>query len=424
MTSQASEYAHTSHLEAGCHVQNASYHFAVTAYARAIKSAQADKATDLRTALITSLLILSFESWLGNHEQAFQQIQIGTKFLREWTEQNKARTVAGYAEPQVSSEEGILSHIFNRLSMQLRALPPTETTEPADLAAPKTCTPIHTLQMDELDGMPETFYTLAEAGYFYNIIVHAACRYVAPGVPHIASADSLPGAYTPEGPCEVIPPEISAAQADMTEALRRWMAAFAPPKAEGRFKSTDEMKASITLELHIKAIYMGTMKSLARDEMVYDAYDDIYTDIVELSEKLITLSPASKVPKFSFDTGVIIPLWFTGHKCRNPTIRRKVISLLVNYPRREGVWDSVFLGLVIEVIKGFEEAYSVDGKIPEFARIATTSLDVDLGKRTVEVKCLQRTSVESEEMVERRKTIRYYVDTGTSIATVGGIVTQ
>ena len=169
---------------------------------------------------------------------------------------------------------------------------------------------------------------------------------------------------------------------------------------------------------------MGTVKALAQDELLFDDYYEIYKDIVNLSEALLNSSKGSKVPKFCFDTGVILPLWFTGHKCRDPVIRRRVISLLVKYPRREGVWDSVFAGLVIECLRGFEKQYLDNGKVPGWARIRTTSFDINMETRSLEVQCQQRTSPTTEEMVTRRKTVNYYVHTGITLKQVGSVIAR
>jgi hypothetical protein len=63
------------------------YYRAVKAYTKAIHYAQVAGKKDLRTALLTSLAILSFEAWYGRHDMALQQIKIGTSLMKEWNEQ-------------------------------------------------------------------------------------------------------------------------------------------------------------------------------------------------------------------------------------------------------------------------------------------------------------------------------------------------
>jgi hypothetical protein len=98
--------------------------------------------------------------------------------------------------------------------------------------------------------------------------------------------------------------------------------------------------------------------------------------------------------------------------------------LLLTFPRREGVWDSVFVGLVIEVLKSFEENYIDGGRVLGWARIGTTNFDINIEKRTVEVQCQPRTSAGSYDTVIRRKTVDYYVYTGINLEQVGAVIAR
>ncbi len=306
MTSQATQ-SKGLHAASTSYGNTASYHYqyAVKEYTRAIKYAQMDGEKDLRAALITSLIILSFEGWVGNHEVAVQQIRIGTRLLKEWKEQYRLSTVPGYATPASSDEEDVLSHVFTRLSIQLRSPPKDQTPQPS---VPSPLPRLNINIPDSLARMPKSFSSLAEAGKFYSLIVRFAVTFVSQGMPRVVRASSLTGAYSTSTTNDTIPPEITKTQAALTEALHQWMAAFTPLKTSGGFKTLDQEKAAITLELQMKATYMGTVKSLAQDELVFDAYFQVYKDIVNLSEALLKCSNASATPKFSFDSAIIIPL--------------------------------------------------------------------------------------------------------------------
>ncbi|KAH7306072.1 hypothetical protein BKA65DRAFT_601820 [Rhexocercosporidium sp. MPI-PUGE-AT-0058] len=417
MTSRARSQGHIRDAARRDFGNTASHHYqyAIQQYARAIKYAQLEAGKDFRTTLMTCLVFLAVEGWLGNHEVAVQQIRIGTRLLMEWKERLKAAPA-----PEPSDDENVLAHVFTRLSIQLR--PPTKDRPPQ--ASAPAALPLKIDVPQSLQRMPLTFSTLDEAGTFYGLIVRFAVSFVSQGLARIAREGSLTGAYTPGSTSEVIPPEVFKAQAALTDSLHHWMAAFAPLKNGSDFKNLDQKKACITLELQMKATYMGAIKSLVQDEMAFDAYYNIYRDIVDLSEALLNCSPAPKIPKFCFDSGVIIPLWFTGHKCRDPVLRRRVIALLLTFPRREGVWDSVFAGLVIEALRGFEEEFIEGGKVPGWARIRTTNFDVNIEKRTVEVQCQQRISPVSYDTITRRKTVDYYVYTGITLEQVGAVIAR
>ena len=225
----------------------ASYHYrnALKVYARAIKCAQVEGQKDFQTALITSLAILSFEGWVGSHEASVQQIGVGTRLLKEWKERYTERASSGLPTPALSDEENILTNVFARLSIQLRS--PT-TDRPPQSSVPSRLPPLMIEVPHTLERMPTSFNTLAEAEKFYSLIVRFAVTFVSQALPRIARASSLTGAYTAGAADEVIPAEIAKAQANLTDSLHRWMAAFTPLKISGKIKTLEQEKASITLE--------------------------------------------------------------------------------------------------------------------------------------------------------------------------------
>jgi hypothetical protein len=62
----------------------------------------------------------------------------------------------------------------------------------------------------------------------------------------------------------------------------------------------------------------------------------------------------------SFELSPIIPLFVTACRCRDPIIRRRAISLLLSYRRREGVWDSLGAGMVAAQCMAKEEKLDPD----------------------------------------------------------------
>lgn len=63
----------------------------------------------------------------------------------------------------------------------------------------------------------------------------------------------------------------------------------------------------------------------------------------------------------SFELSPIVPLFLTITRCRDPFIRRRALALLLNYRRREGVWDSLGAALVgAECVKKEEDLQGVD----------------------------------------------------------------
>jgi hypothetical protein len=386
---------------------------------KAIKAAQSVAGKDLRTTLMTSLTILSFEGWCGNHEMALQQIKIGQRLLKERNGHYGEPIVFGYSTPASPEVQHILLPIFTRLSFQVvssTAGQPPEST-------PKSCPALEIDDLYDIGNMPRIFTTLVEAEEYQNAILKLLLGFISRGQPPIGGIRASTRTY----PVYIFPEPISLPilqkKSALSENVFQWLAAFAPLKSGPILNTRERNKAAITLELQMKAAYMSVVTACAKNESVYDDYLNVYKDIVNLSEALLNTSPSPstvRAPKFCFDTGVVIHLWSVGHKCRNPTLRRKVISLLLDYPRREGPWDSVFAANLIECVMGFEEKYMEAGYVPEWARIRCSMFTVDSQKHSVEVEFQQRTSAASLETVTRRKTVECHVRTGSGKPCCGG----
>lgn len=70
--------------------------------------------------------------------------------------------------------------------------------------------------------------------------------------------------------------------------------------------------------------------------------------------------PAYSRPVFSSNTGLLSALWLVVSKAKSSALRRRAIALMVDFPRREGIWDSVVSGRVAWEILRLEET-AVDG---------------------------------------------------------------
>jgi hypothetical protein len=81
--------------------------------------------------------------------------------------------------------------------------------------------------------------------------------------------------------------------------------------------------------------------------------------------------------------------------------------LLAN-PRREGIWDSVFAGKVLQWVMEVEEEFIEDGRVPGWARVAGVKWSgAELGGKRAELVCLQRVSADDATMARRTKTITW-----------------
>lgn len=93
-----------------------------------------------------------------------------------------------------------------------------------------------------------------------------------------------------------------------------------------------------------------------------------------------------------------MPLYIIGRKCRDPTVRREAIALLLGWSWREGVWDSVLAGKIARWVMEIEEEGMSEGFVPEWCRVRGAEVNFDLSERSARVRCLRRVSERCEEM--------------------------
>ncbi|KAL1799746.1 hypothetical protein ACET3X_000088 [Alternaria dauci] len=74
------------------------------------------------------------------------------------------------------------------------------------------------------------------------------------------------------------------------------------------------------------------------------------------------LAPQTFSP--SFELSLIVPLFLIATRCRDPLVRRRALALLLNYRRREGVWDSLAAGMVAAQVLKQEEGI-LDAELSE-----------------------------------------------------------
>ena len=126
----------------------------------------------------------------------------------------------------------------------------------------------------------------------------------------------------------------------------------------------------------------------------WDKYRSECEEIVNLATTIVQMqsTPSSspkasgtKAPIFSLDVNIVSPLYIIAHRCRDPVIRRRAISLLYSAPRQEGLWHSVVTAHVCEKIMLVEEAGLGEVKtcedIPQANRIAEVDVKFNMEGR-------------------------------------------
>jgi len=163
------------------------------------------------------------------------------------------------------------------------------------------------------------------------------------------------------------------------------------------------------LRMHVATLGLALVGVCMEDEENFDTYNDVYADIINMAEYSLQAlnSNMSSRLKFQFDSHVVIPLYMTGYKCREPKIRRRAISLLLANPRREGVFDSLLAGKMTQLAMNIEEEYMKNGRVPGWARIHGVTFERDGERRSAILTCQQRTSALSAHIETKRKIITW-----------------
>ena len=102
-------------------------------------------------------------------------------------------------------------------------------------------------------------------------------------------------------------------------------------------------------------------------ETAFDGFTTSFESVVDLATSVIyesdTRKDSGQITLFSFDTGLVPPLYFTATRCRDPLIRRQALSLLLSTPRQECLWSSEMLFKVAERIILIEEGRDKIGEV-------------------------------------------------------------
>jgi hypothetical protein len=184
--------------------------------------------------------------------------------------------------------------------------------------------------------------------------------------------------------------------------LRLWYSSFEPMMKRGHVPET---VGSLMLKMHFKVAVMTLETTL------HTKFQDTpeMWDIVDLSRKIIARLQDGTTPKFALDVGVVIPLYLVGVKCSATNLRREAIELMLNNPRREGLWDSVVAGSVVQWILDIESVHEdrARGLIPAWARVNSVEMVVDTWNRSMTMWGFQQISEDDRTMKKLETTVSF-----------------
>ena len=420
------------------------HQYALEQYDKAIRRMRLDilgGKQSLRTALITCIVIICFEALHGNHNSATAQLQTGIGLVQEWKrEQNDSfKHPLGFSSPAPDIIEDFLVQTFGRLEIQTMSFLDSR---------PYEC---HLILKEEgketVQQMPTTFISIDQARIYLDLIMRRLMHFIAaisysstnhtgnesPSVPFCSTRcprydfPQLPNEspdidrcyraplpwldiHIPTPTTGPIPTQI-AEQENLIHELVDWAVAFETLLIKSIANAGRQRISALTLSIAVNASLLAIRAAFITTETGYDIFEPEFRTIVAQSSVLLQSLEHSSPDKgptlaFAIDLSVLTPLYLTVTKCRISDIRKNALWLLVRYPRREGLWDSVTTAAIGSWVMEIEEKGEVDGFIPEEARVRKAGINFDLIQRRATMTCLQLDK-EVGEYVQRSKEITW-----------------
>lgn len=216
-----------------------------------------------------------------------------------------------------------------------------------------------------------------------------------------------------------VKPHLEANQQTFSIVVRKWLAAFqALLKKKGKSLNGKSLQAARTLQISqiFMTIYleMRTFDVLT-DETVWDRFIPRFEHIIELGSLIVKSTACDQMSRkpgweFSLDMNIVAPLYAVAHRCRDPVVRRKAISLLEASPRQEGMWDSILTARVAGRLMGIEEEglgiVTCAADVPGRARISHVAVKFDFQGRLGTVSYSSRRSRLDQTRTTVTETVR------------------
>ncbi|KAK7427976.1 hypothetical protein QQZ08_005589 [Neonectria magnoliae] len=395
-----------------------------------------------KTLIMANVLLACFDSFIGDHRQAINQIQTGLGLLDRLRTQQHDRVLASPSTPIEDPLEEELVTMFTRLAIQAKSydmafhfpqpyvirLTSSQTSSPSATGSSPGSSGVASPPPTEPLGIPENFTSLLEARLACDKLNERIMRYIE-GLYAIKTdlKGTLPKSWWDYG-------------LEFKNQIETWGDAF-----ENLFHSRHSLsvpsqeKAAIAalkmLQINSQVLYLMMFSDQESD---FDAFLPQFQTIVDLGVEIVAdeerraaarccpnpaecqhhhkhqqqhqqpgsifsgpgyIAPHIK-PRFSADLGIIAPLFVVATKCRDPVTRRQAIQLLRSSARRESMWDSQMVAHISTWVMNIEESESLasdehpithDGtrqiprSIPEKQRVMIRAVDFDLRARFADV---------------------------------------
>ncbi|PMD17244.1 hypothetical protein NA56DRAFT_692149 [Hyaloscypha hepaticicola] len=321
----------------------------------------------MRLALIASLLFSCFESFHGDWETATQQVYSGLNILKRMSEDERRPATNDLAN--IDLEVGL---ILRRLELQILSYLAMNTMLEH---------PFMDLNVEEIIlDMPDQFTTFNEAFTAATYLAVSVLRYsrkTARCGDDLGSQDLV----TQERQC-------------LQGLLDQWNKAYEPVFLEVcRNTIGREYLGALQVRICIWKCEIMIATSMSNTEIVFDSFTAHFQRITHFGRHLLQKDQEvreSDGPRLQYGMGLIMALFYTATRCRDPSVRKEAIAILREWPCTNGIWHSLQAAKVAEWIASIEDERCGGLEfIPEDCRVKMQSLKVSMQKGAITVECLQ-----------------------------------
>lgn len=177
------------------------------------------------------------------------------------------------------------------------------------------------------------------------------------------------------------------------DAYKRWSTAFQTYLDNNVFEMDNKaLRGAMVLKLtaHTISMHFGLRhEGISHDQNCWDDLLPLYQEVVDSAAIIIDADKiadgrSSAKPIFQMDHNIVGPLFSIAHRCRDPHLRRRAISLLYKVPRQEGIWNSLLTARGAERLMNLEEEgleVQCAADVPAWKRITEIDVTFDQQRR-------------------------------------------
>lgn len=297
---------------------------------------------DLNTSLIAIILFVCFETYHGNSASAVAQIRVASKLIEQKC--HDWNTDSSFSRPPPDIDNELLER-FTELEIQ--AVAHSGYTMSESQRERLNC------RQNIFATMPDEFSSVRQARMTLHLIVLRQIHgiFVADGFDPVWTEGMIPAIENPDHPDNRY-----LSPTEKLQDYENWVAAFDPLLTRARNSGDGRLLRSATaLRIYHLTCYLGVIATIVSFRENYYNQTHLLAEIVALAKSLRRNEKPENEWGFSTEMQLVFPLSMVAWKYRHRACRREAIRLLLAFPRREGLWDGLFIGKTAQWVANIEE---------------------------------------------------------------------